>query len=154
VSTNKKKMKPAKKKEGIVDTVTNFARTSIFAGLGFAFLPEEIIEDWVKKFAKENNLSTKDAMSFIRSVKKESIIARNGVEKRVKNLVDDIFSTTKKKKPGTNISRKKKKVRKATKKSHAAAASPFRIYPDGVNKKEKKNRFSIFDSKELSDKAT
>jgi polyhydroxyalkanoate synthesis regulator phasin len=101
MAENTSKKKPAKKKakkkdQGIVNDVAELVRTSIFAGLGLAFLGEEKIEEWARKIAKENNLSTRDVKSFVNDLKKQGRDARKDVEKRVKDLIDDIVPEKKK----------------------------------------------------------
>ncbi|MBN1363587.1 MAG: hypothetical protein JW976_02155 [Syntrophaceae bacterium] len=96
----------------VIEDVTDFVRTSVFAGLGLVFLGEETIEKWVKDVAKENKLSTSDVKSFIRDVRKQSVEARKDVEKRVKSFIDDILPSSKKKSDGD--SKKKSKSKKKT----------------------------------------
>jgi polyhydroxyalkanoate synthesis regulator phasin len=102
------KKKVGKKAEGIIDNITKLVRTSVFAGLGLAFLGEETVEGWARKIARENKLSTKDVQSFVRDVRRQSRDARKDVEKSVKSLIDDIVPGAKKKSGGS----KKKPSRK------------------------------------------
>jgi polyhydroxyalkanoate synthesis regulator phasin len=110
MSANKKRRKPAKKDKGIIDDAIGVARTSIFAGLGVAFLIEEPIEKLMKRTVKKGEGLTNDLEKLYDDVKKESIKARKDVEKRVKDLIDDIIPSNKKKSSGS-----KKKKRKPAK---------------------------------------
>ncbi|MBN1363675.1 MAG: hypothetical protein JW976_02610 [Syntrophaceae bacterium] len=92
----KSKKKVEKKTEGIIENITKLVRTSVFAGLGLAFLGEETVEGWARKIAKENKLSTKDIQSFVRDVRRQSREARKDVEKSVKSLVNEIIPGGKK----------------------------------------------------------
>jgi polyhydroxyalkanoate synthesis regulator phasin len=82
--------KSKKNDDGIIDSIIDLVRTSVYAGLGLAFLGEEKIEDLAKKVAKQNNLSTRDMQSFIRDMKKQSSVARQDVQKRMKTLINGI----------------------------------------------------------------
>lgn len=120
MSTSKKSSKHAKKDEGIIDDAMDFVRTTVFAGLGIAFLVEEPIEKLVKRIMKEGKGLTKDVEKFYKDVKKESIEAREDVEKRITDIIDDIIPSSKKKSSGN---KKKKKARKVAKKIHTAAVA-------------------------------
>jgi polyhydroxyalkanoate synthesis regulator phasin len=109
----KKSAKKKKKDDGLIKDMTELVRTSVFAGLGMVLLGEEKVEEWAKKIARENKLSTKDMNSFIRDLKKQGSDARKDIEKRVKDLVDEIVPSGKKKSSGK--SSKKSKARSAAK---------------------------------------
>ncbi|MBN1365738.1 MAG: hypothetical protein JW976_13095 [Syntrophaceae bacterium] len=121
MSTKKSKSKSKSKSRDeniiseVVGDVVDFVKTSVFAGLGLVFLGEETIEKWIKKVAKENELSTSDVKSFIRDVRKQSVGARKDVEKRVKSLIDDIIPSSKKKSGGDSKKKSKSKRKKQRK---------------------------------------
>jgi polyhydroxyalkanoate synthesis regulator phasin len=122
--SSKSRKKPAGNIAGIVEGILSLVRTSVFAGLGVAFLGEDKIEKWAKEIAKENKLSTRDVSSFIKDVKKQSNQARKDVEKRVKNLIDEVLPTTEKKhkKSSKKKAKSKKKAVVSKKKSHSSSS--------------------------------